>query len=475
MSIAALNSNHRASANEHIAQIIGRARAAQLVYQKFTQGQVDEAVTAAGWAIMQPERNRLLAEMAMRDTGFGVVEDKVVKNYRKTLGLLRDLKGARSVGVIAEYPDKGIVEIARPVGVVAAITPSTSPTATPASKIINALKGRNAIIISPSPKGLNTCATLVGFVNAELMKVGAPSDLVQYLPAPVTKVATLELMRQSDLVVATGSQNNVRAAYASGTPAFGVGVGNVCSIVDASADLQEAAINIARSKTFDNATSCASENSLIILNSVYEKTLMALSDAGGILLNGDEKSRLQTLMWSGSKLNHEVTAQSVQCIARLARLDLANPAKAKFLMVEESGIGANYPFSGEKLSPVLTVYRALNFAQACAIVEGIYSYQGAGHSVSIHSNDSEHILRLGLELPVCRVIVNQSPCFATGGNFDNGLPFSLSLGCGTWGRNNFSDNLNYMHYLNITRIVRKIPERIPTEQEIFGDYLLKFS
>jgi len=183
------------------------------------------------------------------------------------------------------------------------------------------------------------------------MKVGAPSDLVQYLPAPVTKVATLELMRQSDLVVATGSQNNVRAAYASGTPAFGVGVGNVCSIVDASADLQEAAINIARSKTFDNATSCASENSLIILNSVYEKTLMALSDAGGILLNGDEKSRLQTLMWSGSKLNHEVTAQSVQCIARLARLDLANPAKAKFLMVEESGIGANYPFSGENFHP----------------------------------------------------------------------------------------------------------------------------
>ncbi len=475
MSVDALNSSYQASASEVIAQMICRARAAQLVYQQFTQEQVDDAVTAVGWAIMQPERNRLLAEMAVRDTGFGIVEDKIVKNYRKTLGLLRDLKGVRSVGIIAEYPDKGIVEIARPVGVVAAITPSTSPTATPANKIINALKGRNAVIISPSPKGLNTCATLVGFVHAELKKVGAPPDLVQYLPAPVNKEATLELMRQSDLVVATGSQNNVRAAYACGTPAFGVGVGNVCSIVDASADLQEAAIDIARSKTFDNATSCSSENSLIVLDSVYGQTLRALSDTGGVLLNSDEKSRLQALMWSGGKLNHEVTAQSVQRIAALARLDLANPAKAKFLMVEESRIGADYPFSGEKLSPVLTVYRAPDFAHACAIVKAIYSYQGAGHSVSIHSHDNEHILRLGLELPVCRVIVNQAPCFATGGNFDNGLPFTLSIGCGTWGRNNFSDNLNYRHYLNITRIVRKIPERIPTEQEIFGDYLLKFS
>ena len=463
------------SASQDVAQLMARARKAQRAYERSTQEQVDEAVVAAGWAIMQPERNRLLAEMAVQDTGLGNVEDKIVKNYRKTLGLLRDLKGARSVGVIAEYPERGIVEIARPVGVVAAITPSTNPGATPANKIINALKGRNAVIVAPSPKGLSTCAALVGFIHVELKKLGLSPDLVQYLPAPVTKAATQELMRQADLVVATGSQSNVRAAYASGTPAFGVGAGNVCAIVDASADLPEAARNIARSKTFDNATSCSSENSVVILDEVYEQMVAALKEAGGILLNAEEKQRLQALMWHEGKLNAAVTAQSAGRIAALAGLSAAGFTAAKFLMVEESGSGPTHPFSGEKLSPVLAVYRASDFAQACAVVATIYAYQGAGHSVSIHTRDDQHVLHLGLELPVCRVIVNQAHCFATGGNFDNGLPFSLSMGCGTWGRNNFSDNMNYRHYLNITRIARKIPEQVPTEQEIFGDYLKKFS
>ena len=447
MPIDVRNSTSLTNTSREVAEMIRRARAAQHHYRRFTQEQVDEAVTAAGWAIMQPVHNRLLAEMAVQDTGLGNVEDKVSKNYRKTLGLLRDLKGVKSVGVIAEYPDKGIIEIARPVGVVAAITPSTNPAATPANKIINALKGRNAIIIAPSPKGSNTCATLVGFVNSELKKVGAPPDLVQFLPAPVTKEATQELMRQADLVVATGSQSNVRAAYASGTPTFGVGAGNVCSIIDISADLREAATNIARSKTFDNASSCSSENSLVILDAVFADTLNALSDAGGVLLNNEDKNQLQALMWSDGKLNPEIMAHSAQHIAKLAGLNLTNPDKLKFLMVEESGTGSAFPFSGEKLSPVLAVYRAQDFTLACKIVEAIYAYQGAGHSVSIHSHDNENISRLGLELPVSRVIVNQAHCFATGGNFDNGLPFSLSMGCGTWGRNNFSDNLNYKHYL----------------------------
>jgi sulfoacetaldehyde dehydrogenase len=193
-----------------------------------------------------------------------------------------------------------------------------------------------------------------------------------------------------------------------------------------------------------------------------------------VLLNNEDKNQLQALMWSDGKLNPEIMAHSAQHIAKLAGLNLTNPDKLKFLMVEESGTGSAFPFSGEKLSPVLAVYRAQDFTLACKIVEAIYAYQGAGHSVSIHSHDNENISRLGLELPVSRVIVNQAHCFATGGNFDNGLPFSLSMGCGTWGRNNFSDNLNYKHYLNITRIVHKIPERIPGEQEIFGDYLHKF-
>src|SRR6478735_2665595 len=207
-----------ADARTVVGDVVARARAAQSIADRWTQAEADEAAVAAAWAIVEPARNRALAELAVQDTGLGNVTDKIAKNRRKTMGLLRDLQGARSVGVIAEDPDRGLVEIARPVGVVAAITPSTNPAATPANNIINALKGRNAIIISPSPKGVSTGAKLLEYVHAELDRVGAPRNLVQQLPAPVTKDMTGELMRQVDLIVATGSQNNVRSAYSSGTP-----------------------------------------------------------------------------------------------------------------------------------------------------------------------------------------------------------------------------------------------------------------
>ena len=453
-----------------VGELVARARAAQREFERCSQEQVDEAVVAAGWAIMEPGRNRALAEMAVRDTGLGDVDDKVTKNYRKTLGLLRDLQGVRTVGVIAEIPERGLIEIGRPAGVVAAVTPSTNPAATPANKVINALKCRNAVVVAPSPKGWSTSQALVGYIHAELAKLALPPGLVQCLPAPVTKETTLELMRQADLVVATGSQSNIRAAYTCGTPAFGVGAGNVASIVDSSADLDAAAAAIGASKTFDNATSCSSENSAVILDDVYAGAIAALQAQGGVLLDPAQKAQLQAVMWPGGKLAAAVTAQKAGRIAELAGLHGERLRAARFLMVEETGIGPGFPFSGEKLSPVLTVYRVRDFDAACATVAAIYAYQGAGHSVGIHGTDDEHILRLGLELPVSRVIVNQAHCFATGGAFDNGLPFSLSMGCGTWGRNNFSGNLGYREYMNVTRISRTIPARMPTEAEIFGDY-----
>ncbi|MDQ6628712.1 MAG: aldehyde dehydrogenase family protein, partial [Pseudomonadota bacterium] len=380
----------------------------------------------------------------------------------------------------------GIVEIARPVGVVCAITPSTNPGATPANKIINALKGRNAVIVAPSPKGWSTCARLIAFIHAELDRIGAPRDLVQLLPAPVSKQSTQALMRQCDLVVATGSQANVRAAYASGTPAFGVGAGNVAGIVDESADIGLAADRIVRSKTFDNATSCSSENSLVIVDSVYAETVAALEARGAVLLDPAKKATLQRLMWPDGKLSPVATGQSAAAIAGHAGA-LEGPASAAhaawlglagraptILMVGEDGVGPDHPFSGEKLSPVLALYRVADFSGAVDTVARIYAYQGAGHSVGLHSRLGERALELGLTLPVSRVIVDQAHCIATGGSFDNGLPFSLSMGCGTWGKNNFSDNLNYRHYLNITRISRPIAEKVPTENEIFGSYFAKF-
>lgn len=467
--------------NTPLSDLVSRARTAQRHYEAWTQEQVDLAVTAAGWAIVEPSRNRELAELAVADTGIGNVEDKVRKNHRKTLGLLRDLKGARSVGVISEDTATGIVEIARPVGVVCAITPSTNPAATPANKIINALKGRNAVIVAPSPKGWSTCQRLAGFIHAQLERIGMPAsvarDLVQVLPAPVSKQSTAELMRLCDLVVATGSQANVRAAYASGTPAFGVGAGNVAGIVDETADVERAADHVLRSKTFDNATSCSSENSLVIVDAVYDAMLEALRERGAVLLTAAQKDTLQTLMWPDGKLSPAVIGQAAQAIAQRAGWSDVAATAPRILLVEErheDGIGHEHPFSGEKLSPVLTLYRAADFDAAAQIVERIYAYEGAGHSVGLHSAAADRATLLGLTLPVSRVIVDQAHCIATGGSFDNGLPFSLSMGCGTWGKNNFSDNMNYRHYLNITRVSRPIAERVPSEQEIFGGLFERF-
>jgi sulfoacetaldehyde dehydrogenase len=277
-------------------------------------------------------------------------------------------------------------------------------------------------------------------------------------------------MRQADLVVVTGSQANVRAGYSSGTPALGVGAGNVVVIVDDDADLADAAAKIALSKTFDNATSCSSENSAILLNSIYSPMLAELTRQGGALLDSREKARLQSVMFPQGKLGSATTAQSAAKICALAGLTRAELVNARFLMVEESGAGPEFPFSGEKLCPVLALYRARDFDAAFTLAQSIYDYQGNGHSVGIHSHNERHILRLGLEMTVCRVIVNQAHCIANGGSFDNGLPFSLSMGCGTWGGNGFSENLNYRHFLNTTRVVRTIPAREPSVDDIFGGY-----
>lgn len=459
--------------------IISRARDAQRSISGYSQQQADRMVQAVAWAILEPSRNRQLAELAVRDSGIGNADDKFAKNHRKTLGLMRDLHGARSVGVLREDPDLGITEIARPVGVIAAITPSTNPAATPINKILNALKCCNAIVIAPSPKGASTCATLLQFVHTQLARVGAPVDLVQMLPSPISKEATRALMAKADLIVATGSQSNIRGAYSSGTPAFGVGAGNVAVIVDEAADLDAAAEKIARSKTFDHATSCSSENGVVAVASVADALLDAFSRQGGVLLSPEDQRRLEHLMFADGHLTSSATAQAAPVIAQRAGLTTPGVDAARFLIVCESGAGSAHPFSGEKLAPVLTMWRVADFSAALDMVRTIYAYQGAGHSVGLHTAETGSLLeerarRLAAELPVCRVIVNQAHAMATGGSFDNGLPFSLSMGCGSWGRNSFSDNLNYRHYMNITRIARRIPERIPAVEDLLGDYFREF-
>ena len=457
-----------------IERLVIDARKAQSIINDYSQEQVDELILAVAWEIIQPENNKELSEMAVKQTGLGNVEDKIRKNRRKTIGLLRDLKGVKTVGIINENDKKGIIEIARPVGVVGAIVPSTNPIATPLNKVINALKCRNAVILAPSPKGAIVCSKVVELMQKALKRIGAPESIVQSLPEPISKDDTNKLSELVDLIVATGSQNNIQRALQSGTPTFGVGVGNVPAIVDESADLEDASHKIMTSKTFDNATSCSSENSIIVLDSVYDALIKSLEKEGGSLLNSQEKVLLEKSMWNKEGvINRNIIAKKSNEIASIAGLDEIH-SSSKFLMVEEESVGYDYPFSMEKLSPVLAVYRANNFDHAVKTAKAILDNQGKGHSCSIHSQNQDNIKRLGSELPVCRIIVNQAHCFATGGNFDNGLPFSLSMGCGTWGNNITDENLNYKHYLNITKIVRTIKTDEPSEDDIFSSYWEKY-
>ena len=461
--------------NSNIKQLITKARNAQTTINGYSQEQVDELILAVAWEVIKPENNQSLSELAVKTTGLGNVKDKKRKNKRKTIGLLRDLKNTKTVGIINQDDEEGLIEIARPVGVVGAIVPSTNPIATPLNKVINALKCRNAIILAPSPKGALVCTKIVGLIQKALERVGAPTDIVQSLSEPISKNDTKELTELVDLVVATGSQNNIKRAIQSGTPTLGVGVGNVPVIVDSSADLEDAAHKVKTSKTFDYATSCSSENSIIIVDSIYPKLIRALEQEGGALLSSEEKKILGKKMWNENLIiNRDIIAKRASKIATLVGLDTKKYSKAEFLMVEEEGVGEDYPFSREKLSPVLTVYRARDFDHAVELTKKILQHQGKGHSCSIHSQNEDNIMRLGNELPVCRVIVNQAHCFATGGNFDNSLPFSLSMGCGTWGNNIIDENLNYKHYLNITKIVKTIKVNEPSEDEIFSSYWKKY-
>ncbi len=454
-----------------IAEIVAQARTAQQSFGNAGQARVDEAVTGLAWSLYRPDRARELAELAVADTGLGNVADKIVKKQRKTFGTLRDLLRARSVGVIEEDPARGLVKFAKPVGVVGAVTPSTNPAATPVNKAMMAIKGRNAIVIAPSPAGWTTTARIVGYMRDELARIGLPPDLVQILPQPITKGLTQALMEQVDLIVVTGSQDNVRRAYASGTPAIGVGAGNVPVIVDATADLDQAAKLIAASKTFDNATSCSSENALVIVDAVYDAAIAALRRVGGYLATAAEKSTIEAQLWPGGKLSRTLIARDADVLVR--ECGLVAPPGTRFVMVEEDQVGPAAPFSGEKLSLVLTVYRAADFDAALARVREILNWQGAGHSCGIHTAEASHARRLAEKLDVVRVLVNQAHTFGNGGSFDNGLNFTLSMGCGTWGRNSISENLNYKHFLNITHLVTTIPPDQPSEEELFGPYLAR--
>lgn len=454
---------------DEIDTIVARARVAQAAYEADgSQDRYDRAAQAAAWAIMEPARNRHLAELAVETTGLGNVQDKITKNHRKTLGLMRDIQNAQTYGVIRDDPETGITEIARPIGVIGAVVPSTNPGATPANNIINALKCGNAIVLSPSPKGVPTCEALLGYIHEEFDKIGLDHDLVQMIPGRGSKEKTQRLLEISDLIVVTGSQNNVRRAYTSGTPALAVGAGNATVIIDETADLAAAAQKIAASKIFDNATSCSSENAIVVVDEIYDAFVSEMAKTGGALIRDDAK--ITDRLWVKGQLNPRAIARDADEMIDALGLTGEVPEGTKYIAVETKGIGPEFPLSGEKLSRVLTVYRATDFNDAVSITRDVQLHQGAGHSVGIHTADQTRPLTLANAIPTSRVIVNQAHTFATGGAFNNGMPFSLSMGCGSWGGNSINDNLHWKHFMQTTKVVREIPPQEPELEDIFGAY-----
>ncbi|MPZ65976.1 MAG: aldehyde dehydrogenase family protein [Pseudonocardiaceae bacterium] len=450
-----------------VASIVGRARAAQSAINGYTQEQVDELVTAVAWSVARKDRAEALAQLAVDEGGFGNYADKVIKINRRVLGVLRDMRSVRTVGVVDEDPERGIVTIAKPVGVVAALIPTTGPDATPPVKVLFALKGRNAIVVAPHPRTRRTSQAVVGYMREACEQVGAPANLVQVVDPPSIG-ATQELMRQADLVVATGGHAMVHAAYSSGTPAYGVGVGNAVHVVDETADLDDAAGAIVTAKTFDHATSCLADNAVLAEAGIHDALLDKLVAGGGHLCSDAERAALQRLMWpdGGPIPVLDVIAKPAPHIAELAGFTI--PSDRTFLVVREDGAGPEHPFSGEKLCVVFALYRYTGGINgAVDLVNAITDYQGAGHTCGIHTSSDAAVEALAHGTRTARVLVNQN-LNEGAGSPRNGLPFTLSLSCGTWGGNITTENVNARHFVNLTWVSRPITASPPDEEELFA-------
>ncbi|MBT7121520.1 MAG: aldehyde dehydrogenase family protein, partial [Clostridia bacterium] len=443
------------------------ARAAQKIYENYTQEQVDEIVAAIAWAGVKEDNAKAISELAMEESKLGNYASKYGKLQKKIRGAQRDIKDLKTVGVIETIPDKGIKKIAKPVGVIGAIVPCTNPEATPFIKAMFALKARNAVVFSPHPRSKKTNFFIVSIMRDVLKKYDAPEDLLISVQEPTIDISN-EVMKQCDLVIATGGSALVKAAYSSGKPAYGVGVGNAVVIVDETCDIKDAANKIMLSKTFDFATSCSAENSLVVHDSVYDELLEALQSEGGYLVPREEKTQLQNAMWpDGEHLSAKIVAQEASIIAKEAGITIGDDKK--FFMVREEGVGEGYLFSNEKMSVVVAIYKySGSIENGVAKVNEITTHMGAGHSCGIHSTSEEHIMTMALGTKTSRVIIRQPQCYANSGDWVNGMPFTLTLGCGTWGGNISSENIALKHFYNTTWVSYPIDAVIPDDKELFG-------
>ncbi len=453
--------------------LIDRARKAQRQIEFWSQEQVDEVVAAVGWQLVKEEHVAACAKLAFEETQMGNYQNKVVKIRKKTLGTLRDLHDAKTVGMVEEDEAKGIRKFAKPVGTIGALTPCTNPTSTLCTNGLAALKTRNAIIFSPHPRAKRAATLTTEYMRAGLRKVGAPEDLCQVISQPSIE-KTEELMASVDLVVATGGSPMVKAAYSSGTPAYGVGPGNSTIIVDESADIGDAAHKTFLSKTFDYATSCSSDNNNIVHEDIYDRFVAELKTHSGHICTAEEKEKLRQALWpDGIHLSPKIIAQPASTIAEVAGIRV--PEGTAFFMVEGQEPVVDDLFAREKLCVVGTLWKYRDFtADAIRLVNQITSECGYGHSCGIHSFNEDHINELATAAHVSRMMVRQVQVFGNSGAFDNGMPVALTLGCGTWGNNATSSNVDWTHFLNYTWVSTPIPLAEPDPAVLFGAHWEKY-
>ena len=439
---------------EALDEAIARVRAAQRAYACYTQEQVDAIFRAAATAA---NRARIpLARLAVEETGMGVLEDKVIKNHYAAEYIYNAYKDTRTCGVIEEDPAFGIRRIAEPLGVIAAVIPTTNPTSTAIFKTLLALKTRNGIIISPHPRAKGATIAAAKLVLEAAVAAGAPQGIIDWVDAPSLEL-TNRAMHEADIILATGGPGMVRAAYSSGRPAIGVGAGNTPAVIDSSADVLLAVSSIIHSKTFDNGMICASEQSVIVLDDVYERVRAEFAARGCYFLSGDETDRVRRTILINGSLNARIVGQSACTIAEMAGVDV--PAGTKILIGEVESVEPAEEFAHEKLSPVLAMYRAATFEEAAAKAERLVEDGGLGHTSSLYVdavNCRERIAAFAARMKTCRVLVNTPSSHGGIGDLYNfRLAPSLTLGCGSWGGNSVSENVGVKHLLNIKTVAER--------------------
>jgi sulfoacetaldehyde dehydrogenase len=455
-----------------IQELYQRARKAFEVIEFWPQEKVDEMVAAVAWEWQRESTAEALAKIAVEESGIGDYQDKVAKIQSKTRGTLWDTLGVRTCGLVKEDQERGLRVYAKPMGVVANVVPSTNPESTVCCIGLSLLKTRNAMIVSPHPSTQGSSYLTVEHGRKALRKIGAPEDLMLCIQNS-SRDRARELMTKCDFVVATGGAALVQVVYAAGKPCHTVSAGNVISIVDETADLKAAAAKIVKSKIANNSASCSSENAVALEASIYDEMIECLKAEGGYLCSTKEREKLRSYMWpDGKMLNREMVARPAVWIAEHAGLDV--PPGTRFLMVLGTKAGPEDRFSGEKISLVLTVWKWDDFSEMVERMKEMHRFSGEGHSASIHSRRDDRRVELALQANVGRVNCNMPHAMANSGSWFNGNPFTDTLGGGSWAGNMTSENINWKHFLNYTWLSEPTPEHIPSDEELFGDYIARW-